>query len=60
MRNRTRMVAAAAAVAAALAAGSTAAVAAATGGKPGVPAKTTSAARSLADAMVRRWPRSCT
>ena len=43
MRNRTRMIAAAAAVAAALAAGSTAAVAAATGGKPGAPAKTTSA-----------------
>src|SRR6478735_8884150 len=43
MRNRTRMVAAAAAVTAALTAGSTAAVAAATGGKPGAPAKTTSA-----------------
>jgi hypothetical protein len=43
MRNRTRMIAAAAAVAAALAAGSTVAVAAATGGKPGTPAKTTSA-----------------
>ncbi len=43
MRNRTRMIAAAAAVTAALAAGSTAAVAAATGGKPGAPAKTTSA-----------------
>ena len=43
MRNRTRMIAAAAAVAAALAAGSTAAVAAATAGKPGAPAKTTSA-----------------
>jgi hypothetical protein len=42
MRNRTRMIAAAAAVTAALAAGSTVAVAAA-GGKPGVPAKTTSA-----------------
>lgn len=43
MRNRTRMIAAAAAVTAALAAGSTAAVAAATGGKPGAPAKSTSA-----------------
>jgi hypothetical protein len=43
MRNRTRMIAAAAAVTAALAAGSTVAVAAATGGKPGAPAKTTSA-----------------
>ena len=42
MRNRTRMIAAAAAVTAALAAGSTVAVAAA-GGKPGAPAKTTSA-----------------
>jgi hypothetical protein len=53
MRNRTRMVAAAAAVAAALAAGSTAAVAAATGGKPGVPAKTTSASEKPGhDAMV--------
>jgi hypothetical protein len=53
MRNRTRMVAAAAAVAAALAAGSTAAVAAATGGKPGVPAKTTSASETPGhDAMV--------
>ena len=43
MRNRTRMIAAAVAVTAALAAGSTVAVAAAAGGKPGVPAKTTSA-----------------
>src|SRR5437016_12552923 len=53
MRNRTRMIAAAAAVAAALAAGSTAAVAAATGGKPGVPAKSTSASEKPGhDAMV--------
>ena len=43
MRHRTRMIAAAAAVTAALAAGSTVAIAAATGGKPGTPAKTTSA-----------------
>jgi 2-hydroxychromene-2-carboxylate isomerase len=53
MRNRTRMIAAAAAVAAALAAGSTAAVAAATGGKPGAPAKSTSASEKPGhDAMV--------
>jgi hypothetical protein len=51
MRNRTRMIAAAA-VTAALAAGSTVAVAAA-GGKPGVPAKTTSASEKPGhDAMV--------
>ena len=43
MRNRTRMIAVAVAVTTALAAGGTAAVAAATGGKPGAPAKTTSA-----------------
>ena len=53
MRNRTRMIAAAAAVAAALAAGSTAAVASSAGGKPGVPAKTTSASEKPGhDAMV--------
>ena len=53
MRNRTRMIAAAAAVTAALAAGSTVAVAAATGGKPGAPAKTTSASEKPGhDAMV--------
>jgi hypothetical protein len=53
MRNRTRMIAAAAAVTAALAAGSTAAVAAATGGKPGAPAKSTSASEKPGhDAMV--------
>jgi 2-hydroxychromene-2-carboxylate isomerase len=47
------MIAAAAAVAAALAAGSTAAVASATGGKPGAPAKTTSASETPGhDAMV--------
>jgi 2-hydroxychromene-2-carboxylate isomerase len=43
MRNRTTMIAAAAAVTAALAAGSTAAVASTTGGRPGAPAKSTSA-----------------
>jgi len=43
MRQRTRVIAAAAAVTAALAAGSTAAVASSAGGKPGTPAKTTSA-----------------
>ena len=53
MRNRTRMIAAAAAVTAALAAGSTVAVAAAAGGKPGAPAKTTSASEKPGhDAMV--------
>jgi 2-hydroxychromene-2-carboxylate isomerase len=53
MRNRTRMIAAAAAVTAAVAAGSTAAVASATGGKPGAPAKTTSASETPGhDAMV--------
>ena len=53
MRNRTRMTAAAVAVTAALAAGSTVAVAAATGGKPGAPAKTTSASEKPGhDAMV--------
>src|ERR1700730_11081606 len=53
MRNRTRMIAAAAAVTAALAARSTAAVAAATGGKPGAPAKSTSASEKPGhDAMV--------
>src|SRR5438034_1394447 len=53
MRNRTRTIAAAAAVAAALAAGSTAAVASSAGGKPGVPAKSTSASEKPGhDAMV--------
>jgi hypothetical protein len=54
MRSRTRMIAAAAAVVAvALAAGSTAAVASSAGGKPGVPAKTTSASEKQGhDAMV--------
>ena len=53
MRNRTRMIAAAAAVTAALVAGSTVAVAAAAGGKPGAPAKTTSASEKPGhDAMV--------
>src|SRR5215470_4086607 len=53
MRNRTRMTAAAVVVTAALAAGSTVAVAAAAGGKPGAPAKTTSASeRPGHDAMV--------
>jgi hypothetical protein len=53
MRNRTRLIAAAAAVAVALAAGSTAAVASSAGGKPGVPAKTTSASEKRGhDAMV--------
>jgi hypothetical protein len=53
MRHRTKMIATAAAVTAALAAGSTAAVAAATGGKPGTPAKTTSASEKPGhDAMV--------
>ena len=53
MRSRTRLIAAAAAVAVALAAGSTAAVASSAGGKPGVPAKTTSASEKQGhDAMV--------
>ena len=53
MRSRTRMIAAAAAVAAALAAGSTAAVASSASGKPGAPAKTTSASEKPGhDAMV--------
>ena len=53
MRNRTTMIAAAAAVTAALAAGSTVAVAAVTGGKPGTPAKTTSASENPGhDALV--------
>ena len=53
MRNRTRMIAAAVAVTAALAAGSTVAVAAAAGGKPGAPAKTTSASEKPShDAIV--------
>src|SRR5438445_6934615 len=53
MRNRTMMIAAAAAVAAALAAGSTAAVASSASGKPGAPAKTTSASEKPGhDAMV--------
>jgi len=53
MRSRTRLIAATAAVAVALAAGSTAAVASSAGGKPGVPAKTTSASEKQGhDAMV--------
>jgi hypothetical protein len=53
MRNRTTMLAAAAAMTAALAAGSTVAVAAVTGGKPGAPAKTTSASEKPGhDALV--------
>jgi hypothetical protein len=53
MHSRTRLIAAAAAVAVALAAGSTAAVASSAGGKPGVPAKTTSASEKQGhDAMV--------
>ena len=53
MRNRTRMIAAVAAVTAALAAGSAVAVASTTGGKPGAPAKTTSASEKPGhDAMV--------
>ena len=53
MRNRTRMIVAVAAVTAALAAGSAVAVASTTGGKPGAPAKTTSASEKPGhDAMV--------